>query len=199
MAHNYEDIVREWYGKLRPEFLRRLTSRYSGLTLADAENLYQDAFLAVYENIHNGSVRDDTSWGNYILRIGMNLASKEWRKAGRTDILEAEGTDEQSGQKGFSWAKKVEDKLKDMPEEKDITLLSKNPEAVALLGEVLYYTPEPCKSIIFLFYEENKSMNEIADIVGLKNGQTAKVKKYQCMKDYIKRGKAIFTLAGYCE
>lgn len=196
MAHNYEDIVRNWYVRLRPEFLRRLTLRYSGLTLADAENLYQDAFMAVYENIHNGSVKDDTSWSNYILRIGMNLASKEWRKAGRTDSMDTEASGE-AEDKNLSWAKKIEDKLKDMPDEKDIVALSKDTEAVALLGEVLNYTPEPCKSIIYLFYEESKSMTEIAAMVGLKNSQTAKAKKSQCMKDYIRRGKSIFSRAGY--
>ena len=51
MAQNYEDIVRGWYNRLRPEFLRRLTAKYSGLSLYDAENLYQDAFIAVQENL----------------------------------------------------------------------------------------------------------------------------------------------------
>ena len=51
MEHNYEDIVRDWYNRLRPEFLRRLTARYSGLSLSDAENLYQDTFIAIQENL----------------------------------------------------------------------------------------------------------------------------------------------------
>ena len=56
MAQNYEDIVRNWYNRLRPEFLRRLTAKYSGLSLYDAENIYQDTFIAVQENLILGAV-----------------------------------------------------------------------------------------------------------------------------------------------
>ena len=56
MAQNYEDIVREWYTRLRPEFLRRLTAKYSSLSLYDAENLYQDTFIAVQENLMRGRI-----------------------------------------------------------------------------------------------------------------------------------------------
>ena len=75
MAQNYEDIVREWYTRLRPEFLRRLTAKYSSLSLYDAENLYQDTFIAVQENLMLGRVKEDTSWSSYIMTIGMNMAS----------------------------------------------------------------------------------------------------------------------------
>ena len=85
MAQDYEEIVRQWYNRLRPEFLRRLTAKYSGLSLYDAENLYQDTFLAVQENLMRGRIKENTSWSSYIMTIGLNLASKEWRKAGITD------------------------------------------------------------------------------------------------------------------
>ena len=92
MAQEYEEIVRQWYVKLRPEFLRRLTAKYSGLSLEDAENLYQDTFIAVQENLMLGRVKEDTSWSSYIMTIGMNMASKEWRKIGKTDSAD-EGFD----------------------------------------------------------------------------------------------------------
>lgn len=196
MTHSYEEIVREWYTRLRPEFLRRLTSRYARLTLADAENLYQDAFLAVYENIQNGKINEETSWSNYILRIGMNLASKQWRKAGLTDSIDT-GVSEDDKSSGVSTVKKMEEAITDLAIGSDIEKLAKNVDAVALLGDVLKYTPEPCKTIIYLFYEERLPMTDIAERVGFKNSQTAKAKKSQCMKDYIRRGKNIFTLAGY--
>lgn len=66
MAQDYEEIVRQWYNRLRPEFLRRLTTKYSGLSLYDAENLYQDTFIAVQENLILGRIKEDTSWSSYI-------------------------------------------------------------------------------------------------------------------------------------
>lgn len=152
MAQNYEDIVRDWYNRLRPEFLRRLTAKYSGLSLYDAENIYQDTFIAIQENLMRGRIKEDTSWSSYIMTIGMNLASKEWRKVGKID----------SADRGFD---------DDEP-------------------------PEPCGSLIILFYYENLSMDEIAERIGYKNATTAKSKKSQCMKDLIRRVKNSLLRAG---
>lgn len=195
MAQNYEDIVREWYTRLRPEFLRRLTAKYSGLSLYDAENLYQDAFIAVQENLMMGRVKEDTSWSSYIMTIGMNMASKAWRKIGKTDSAD-EGFDDEDEEGKSSTARKVEDLLKSLPSDDDVPL-SQNPEAQSLLGDELTHTPEPCGSIIRLFYYEDLSMEEIAEEIGYKNAQTAKAKKAQCMTDLIKRVTDALRRAGF--
>lgn len=192
MAQNYEDIVREWYIRLRPEFLRRLTAKYSGLSLYDAENLYQDTFIAVQENLMLGRVKEDTSWSSYIMTIGMNMASKAWRKIGKTD-----STDEGFYSSGAKTARKVDELLKNMPTGEDETPLYKNEEALSLLGDELIHTPEPCGSIIRLFYYEDMSMDEIAEEIGYKNATTAKAKKSQCMSDLINRVTRALRSAGF--
>lgn len=196
MAQNYEDVVREWYVRLRPEFLRRLTAKYSGLTLYDAENLYQDTFLAVHENIQNGRVREDTSWKSYIMTIGLNLAGKAWRDIGRTDSVNevSEGPDDDLVS---ATARKVEDILKTLPSDDDETPLCRNEEALALLGNQIKHTPEPCCSIIRMFYFAKLSMEEIADEVGYRNASTAKAKKSQCMSDLIARVTSALRSAGF--
>ena len=195
MAHNFEEIVREWYERLKPEFQRKLTRSYPGLTLADAENIYQDTFVAVYDNINNGRVKEETSWTSYIMRIGMNLASKEWRKAGKNNPFQQDGTEDPIDA-ARTMARKVEEKVRELEGTTRVSELAKDQKAVGLLGEVLKYTPPPCNRIIYLFYEEQRSMAQIAELVGLKNAQTAKVKKSQCMKDYIRRGRDLFKREG---
>ena len=190
MTNNYEDIVREWYNKLKPTFLRRLTSQYSFLTLGTAEDLYQDTFIAVQKNIMLGRVSENTSWSSYILTIGLNLASKETRKFGKVDSIDE--NDENDGPTGL--ARKVQDLLKSLPEEE--TPLYADPEAQALLGDELTHTPEPCGSIIRLFYYEGLSMENIAEQIGYKNATTAKSKKSQCMKDLVARVKKSLSVAG---
>lgn len=182
MAQNYEDIVRDWDNRLRPAFLRRLTQQYPSLTLGDAENLYQDTFIAIYDNLLAGRVRQDTSWDSYIMTIGLNLANKVMRKLSVTDNIGSDDDDENC--KNVT-AHKVELLLKSMPED-DISL-SDNLEVQSLLGNELTHTPEPCASIIRYFYYEGMSMDKIADEIGYRNAQTAKAKKSQCMTDLIKR------------
>lgn len=193
MAQNYEDIVRDWYNRLRPEFLRRLTAKYSGLSLYDAENIYQDTFIAIQENLMRGRIKEDTSWSSYIMTIGMNLASKEWRKVGKIDSADKGFDDDEPGS---NTARKVEDYLKTLPDGEEELPLYQNPEAQALLGDELTHTPEPCGSLIILFYYDNLSMDEIAERIGYKNATTAKSKKSQCMKDLIRRVKDSLLRAG---
>lgn len=191
MAHNYEDIVRDWYNRLRPVFLRRLTQQYPSLTLGDAENLYQDTFIAIYDNLLADRVRQDTSWDSYIMTIGLNLANKAMRKLSVTDNI---GSEDDENCKNAT-AHKVESLLKSMPE--DEISLSDNLEVQSLLGNELTHTPEPCASIIRYFYYEGMSMDEIADEIGYRNAQTAKAKKSQCMTDLIKRVTDALNRAGF--
>lgn len=139
MAQDYEEIVRQWYIRLRPEFLRRLTAKYSGLSLYDAENLYQDTFIAVQENLMLGRVKEETSWSSYIMTIGMNMASKAWRKLGKTDSTD-EGFDCEDDDSGSKVARRVEELLKTLPEDEGDTSLYKDPEAQSLLGNELIHT-----------------------------------------------------------
>ncbi len=79
MEENFEYIVRKYYNRLREPFLRKLTRQYPSMRLDIAEDLYQEAFIAVQDNIQRGKVRPDTDWNAYILTIGLNMASKEQR------------------------------------------------------------------------------------------------------------------------
>lgn len=78
---SYEEIVNKWYLKLQKDFINSMMTRYanSKLKKEDAENIYQDVFIAIKENYTLGKIKDNTSWRNYIWRIGMNMASKQYR------------------------------------------------------------------------------------------------------------------------
>lgn len=194
MAQNYEEIVRDWYLKLQTPFLRQLTSKYPALTIFDAENIYQDTFLAVQNNLLEGRIKEDTSWSSYIMTIGLNMASKAYRKIGKTDSADDGFDNDGEGSKSKT-AREVEKLVKNLSEEE--TPLYENEEALSLLGDELTHTPEPCGSIIRLFYYTNMSMDEIATKIGYKNATTAKAKKSQCMSDLINRVTCALRNAGF--
>ena len=194
MAQNYEDIVRDWYLKLQTPFLRQLTSKYPALTIVDAENIYQDTFLAVQNNLLEGRIKEDTSWSSYIMTIGLNMASKAYRKIGKTDSADDGFDNDGEGSKSKT-AREVEKLVKNLSEEE--TPLYENEEALSLLGDELTHTPEPCGSIIRLIYYTNMSMDEIATKIGYKNATTAKAKKSQCMSDLINRVTCALRNAGF--
>lgn len=187
MAQNYEDIVREWYKKLRPKYLECLLSRYPKMHLEVAENLYQDTFIAIQENLMLGRIKENTSWNSYIITIGLRLANKEMRKFGKTDSVDTTYDNGEEDDVPNKAARTVDNLLKTLPDEEELPFV-KNPEAHSILDNEIAHTPEPCYSIIKLFYyEKNLSMTEIAEEIGYKNAATAKAKKNQCMNDLINR------------
>lgn len=191
MTETYEDIVRQWYNKVKPLFVNTLRKRFSQLDFDTIENLYQDAFLAIYENLQTGRVREDTSWNSYIIQIGANLATKELRHIGITDSIYESDNDNEEGCKKIS--RTVEKLLSECFDEDET--IYKNIDALSLLGEELNYTPEPCNIIIRLYYYAGMSMEDIATAVNFKNATTAKSKKSQCMKSLTDRVKASFKRA----
>lgn len=196
MQNNYEDIVREWYLRLQPKFLGTLVKHYPKLRLEDAENIYQDAFIAIQKNLLEGRIKENTSWSSYIMTIGLNLASKEMRHIGKTDSISQSNNDEDEEETETKLAKKVKGLLDKLPYNEDLPSY-KDPEAKAILGEELTHTPEPCGSIIRMFYYDEMSMQDIALRIGFKNANTAKAKKSQCMKDLVARVRKGLKIGGF--
>lgn len=195
MEDDFENIVREYYNKLRDPFMRRLINKYPLMRLETARDLYQETFIAVYNNLRRGRVRPNTDWNAYILTIGLNMASKNMRNSvimipygGGENIEDAEDCSSQI-------ARKVEAILKEMPDEE--LALCKNPEVLSRLGNELEHTPDPCDKIIRMYYYANATMEEIAAETGLKNAQTAKAQKSQCMTDLIRRVTDALRRAGF--
>lgn len=188
MEETYQDIVLQWYNKVRPLFVNTLRSRFCELDYDTIEDLYQESFLAVYENLQAGKVRENTSWQSYIIGIGIKQAFKLLRHKTET-IYEYDNSDA-DGQLQIS--RVVEKILSERVEEESVY---NNIEAQGLLGEELNFTPEPCNKIIRLFYYDGMSMEDIATAVNFRNATTAKSKKSQCMKSLTERVKACFKRA----
>lgn len=192
MQENYEEIVRKWYNKLRPLFQNTLKTYYKSLSYDAIEDIYQDSFIAVHENLLRGRIKENTSWSSYIIQIGLNLAFKDSRHSGKTDSIDNSPVYDEDGQSALS--KKVE-RLLAVDAESEETIYT-DKEVLKILGTELSFTPEPCVTIIRLFYYDRMSMEDIAMAVNMKNAATAKSKKSQCMKTLTSRIKGIFKTYG---
>lgn len=192
MQENYEEIVRKWYNKLRPLFQNTLKTCYKSLSYDAIEDIYQESFIAVHENLLRGRIKENTSWSSYIIQIGLNLAFKDSRHSGKTDSIDNSPVYDEDGQSALS--RKVE-RLLAVDAESEETIYT-DKEALKILGTELSFTPEPCATIIRLFYYDRMSMEDIAMAVNMKNAATAKSKKSQCMKALTSRIKGVFKTYG---
>lgn len=205
MQETYEEIVRSWYVKLRGNFTDILMNRYkdTNMRLADAENIYQDIFIAIHQNLEEGRIGTSWDWSNYIIRIGLNMASKKYRKIRISDSLNE--TDPEDSDKLSSKARKITDILRELPSDEGEPELYKDPEAKALMGDELDHTPEPCASIIRMTYYSDMSDAEIAQEVSpyrdngksvSDNAKAVKARRWLCMQDLIYRVKLALYSAG---
>lgn len=205
MAETYEEIVQKWYMRLRGNFTDILMDRYkkTNMRLADAENIYQDIFIAIHQNLQEGRIGSNWDWSNYIIRIGLNMASKKYRVIGKSDSFDE--TDPEDGEKLSAKAKRISEILKELPTQEGEPELYNDPKAHALLGDELTHTPEPCASIIRKTYFSGMSDAEIAEEVVpyrdngkplTDNAKAVKARRWLCMRDLVYRVKLALYNAG---
>lgn len=198
MAETYEDIVRKWYTKMRGEFTTLLLDRYrnTNMRLADAENIYQDVFLAIHRNLQEGRIKEDCDWSRYIIRVGLNMANKLYRTAGRGESLDENYPAE--GERPSARAQMISEMLRELAADESDAELYNNPEVQSRLGEELIHTPEPCASIIRMSYYSNMTDAEIAATLApyrdngkplAHNARAVKARRWLCMRDLVYRVK----------
>jgi len=57
-----------------------------------------------------------------------------------------------------------------------------NDERIELVHEFLNQLGDPCRKLLKLIFYKNKKTEEIIEIMGYKNADTVKTKKYKCLK-----------------
>lgn len=192
MNESYEEVVRRWYNTLKPLFQNVLRSEYNSLSSDEIEDLYQDSFIAVYENLQKGTIQEHVTWKSYIIQIGINQASIKMRHKVRTESLDMMFSyDKQDYSLQTNRIDAILHEYANVDES-----LYKTEEVVKVLGDELQFIPEPCSTIIRLFYYDKMSMDDITVAVNLKNANTTKSKKSQCMKGFVSRVKKTLMVLG---
>ncbi len=141
---------------------RSYVKRNSG-TEEEADELLQEAVVILWEKVRDGSFASQSKLTTYIMGIVKNL-----------------------------WARRLARKRKETPisdefdppaEGESVLDLLIREEQMDAIREAMSRISALCRSILLMFYWEEKSMEEIASSLGLANADTAKSKKYQCRKN----------------
>jgi len=121
---------------------------------ADAEDVTQEVFLRVYRQL--GQFRGDASLGTWIYRIARNLAIDTRRQA------------------RFRLPHLTEAALERMPAPADSTVDR------AVIAAALESLPEVYRTLLYLYYWQDASVEEAAEVTGLPPGT---------VKSYLARGR----------
>ncbi len=149
----FNELIKK-YEKPVYNFAYRLTGRYD-----DAQDVAQDAFVRVYNAI--GSFRGDASFSTWMFRITTNvfLDERKKSKAHPTSSLDEYITTEES-----SMARQIEDPSP-TPE-----ALTEGMERSQILEQAIQSLPDYQRAMVILYHTEQKSYEEIAEIMDLPIG-----------------------------
>ena len=159
-----EQLLSKLYENYRKEFLK-----FGFKYLKDEAKIldvYQDAFIAFYENVRAGKISNlQSTIKTYIFSIGKYKLIHQFK----ADITEVSHEDVA----GFEFI----DASFDQEEELN--------EMQQLLQEALSKLNDKCRELLILFYYRKYSMESIVETMAYKNENVVKNQKKRCMK-YLK-------------
>ena len=156
-----KSALEEVYKKYRSGFLNWITYAHK-CSDEEAVDIFQYSIISFYENVVDGAIEEmnDAGIKTYLYSIGKNKLLADTRRKAK-----------------ISYQEELEDV--------EVEVLNPNEEADdrrRFLERILTELGEPCSQILKLFYFNNLSNDEIAEIMCYKNGNTVKNLKYKCLQ-----------------
>lgn len=154
------------YDSHKSGFMFFVRSYFSGFSMQDVEEIYNDSFLAVYNDIQSGKLNQLTcSLQTYINQVGKYKILDFYKKRKiEVDYIE----DYQRS----DIADRIDDIWDNASSERKVEIY----KFVEEMDDVR------CKKIIFLYYYDGWSMDSIAKGMDLKSPDVAKTTKNRCMQ-----------------
>ncbi|SOE21052.1 RNA polymerase sigma factor, sigma-70 family [Spirosomataceae bacterium TFI 002] len=153
-------VVKTLYEDSKQPFLR-FASRFS-VQQADIEDIYQDAIVALIENIRKGKVSTlKSSIGTYLFAIGKLMIFQKLKKGSKTEARS------EFDSLGLVWEEFDDDA---------------EMEKSALLNSSLSKLGDQCKKLLTMFYYDNKKLDSISTEMGYESKDVTKSQKSRCLK-----------------
>lgn len=155
--------LEEIYRRYRPSFIKWITYSHK-CSHEQAIDIFQYAILSFYENVLEDVIEEmnDAGIKTYLYSVGKNKLLSDSRKDAK-----------------LSFNEEYEEHL--LLEEIDEQSLDTELRLEKVKG-IIGTLQNPCADILRLFYFNNLSNDEIAEILGYKNGNTVKNLKYKCIQ-----------------
>lgn len=134
--------------------------RKSGLTYEYLQDIFQDALSTLYQQIINGTFREETSISNYMKVLSRNIWCNHQRKVKKANYIRLQAIET----------------IEQPP------IISESKTLKYPLNYLIEHLTPDCQKILISFYFENHNMSDITKAFGLKNEQSARNKKCKCLK-----------------
>lgn len=130
----------------------------------DAEDIFQEVVVAFIDLVQKDKFRGESSIKTFLFSLNRHIWLNELKRRGRALAREEKY---EKGQERVT---------------EDVSGQLADRETKAELARLVETLGEQCKTILLLFYYENRSMKEILEQVDYENEQVIRNKKYKCLK-----------------
>lgn len=156
--------LEEVYARFRPSFLSWITHTHK-CTKEEALDIYQYTILSFYENVVEGSFENmnDAGIKTYLYSIGKNKLLNDSRRKMKVTYTDEIEENEESA-------------------EIDVEVDFIKSQKIERINKALSEIGDPCKELLELFYFNNLTADEIAEVMNYKNGGTVRNLKYKCIQ-----------------
>lgn len=129
----------------------------------DAEDVLQESLIVLWQRVQSGRFEYSSKLSTFLFGVAKNIWSRKRMRQQREPATEFDHD---------SFDSEEQSQL-------DAMIDSERSSAIARALEKL---GDPCKTLLLLFYWEERSQDEIALELGFANAATVKSKKYTCKK-----------------
>lgn len=168
LVRNDNDAAIKFVYQKHYKMIEQYVLKNNGI-IDDAKDLYQDAFMVLYNKLKQPEFKLSSSMSIYLFSVTKNLWLKKLRDK-KIKTVHIDGIIEQP---------KEESTLNETRLNKELEITT---EELEKLGD-------PCKTLLLEFYFKKTKMEAIAKLLNYTNANRAKAQKYKCMQ---RLKKAIF-------
>ena len=185
----------------------------------DAEDVFQDAFVTLYEQLTNGTLTElPRSLSSYFNVICLHKAQERLRDNGKHAGLIADRLTQDDKEENFiarneqeepDFDEELIDEVLSMDDGLGTSLSAEDEESESIddnarvraeaverkeaaVREVVRELPDPCNKLLWGFYFDGFTMKQLAEMYGYKTPESAKVMKCKCMNKFEARMRELY-------
>ena len=130
----------------------------------DAEDIFQEVVVMFIRSVQLKKFRGESSIRTFLYALNRNTWLNELKRRGRAEVREQK----------YKFTEDMDNYGADR--------MIENREGHRKLLDTMEKLGADCKQILLLYYYENQSMREIAEMTHYENEQVVRNKKYKCLK-----------------
>ena len=173
IIENDERVWRYIYHNMRRGFATILSQTFPNVNIAreDIEDIFQESLIILMQKVKRDGliIPHEGAIFSYITEIGKRTTSNFLRKRSHLSSTDAVTILAKQHYEG---------------DDNTISVDKKQQTQNEFLDKVFNSMPAECKQLLKLFYWERKPMDDIANILGMRNADSAKTKKSKCMNKF---------------